>query len=518
MRNTRSNGVVPVALMMLVGVTLLYAAISRGVFLFGDDTIMFQVTESMVERRSFAVTSPTFDAVATNPTLDAAGFTASAIPGDDGRGYAKYGIGQSLVAIPAFLFATYPLPHVLVLKIMVDPYGNQLTGTVIYGTSLINPLIGGATVALLFLLVVELGYRQRTALVLAGMLAVGTLLMHYAGTFLSEPLTALALTTVVYGLLRANRVAGTDRAIRWLLLSGFAAGLALATKLAIGVALVAPGLWLLWIALRWERSIGRAAMRMCLAWSGPIALWLIVVGVYNAVRFGSPFDSGYGAEASAYTTPLLTGLQGLLLSPGRGMFWYNPPLLLALVGAVWFGRRYPALALTILGMLVGVLLLYGRYYVWWGGGVWGPRFLVPLLPLLLLPAAEIVERAWYWRIWQVTVGVIAAAGLLISLLPLLVPFDRYVGEYAASADRLHAELWHVGDSPIVVAMRDLLHGRVTLDVAAVRYADVRLTILSVMMGMVGLAVLVLAVRRVSRDESAARPPLRAMPDTPAASR
>ncbi|MCO5176919.1 MAG: phospholipid carrier-dependent glycosyltransferase [Thermomicrobiales bacterium] len=518
MRNTRSDGARTVALLILVGVTLLYAAVARGVFLFGDDTLMFQVTESMVERRSFAVTSPTFDAVAADPTLDAAGFTASAMPGEDGRGYAKYGIGQSLVAIPAFVFATYPLPHLLALKIVVDQFGNQLTGTVIYGTSLINALLGGATVALLFLLAIELGYRQRTALALAGLLAVGTLLMHYAGTFLSEPLTALCLTAVVYGLQRAQRVAGTDRAIRWLLLSGFAAGLALATKLAIGVALVAPGLWLLWFALRWERSVGRATVRMCLAWGGPIALWLVGVGAYNAVRFGSPFDSGYGAEASAYTTPLLTGLEGLLLSPGRGLFWYNPPLLLALVGVVWFGRKHPALSLTILGMLAGTLLLYGQYYVWWGGGVWGPRFLVPLLPLLLLPAAELIERAWDRQVWRVALGAVAALGLFVSLLPLLVPFDRYVVEYAASADQLHAALWQVADSPIVVAVRDVLHFRVTLDIAAVRYADVRLTILTLVMGLAGLLVLLLAVRRVNRAESAAQRSRPAMPDMPEALR
>ena len=35
------------------------------------------------------------------------------------------------------------------------------------------------------------------------------------------------------------------------------------------------------------------------------------------------------------------------------------------------------------------LLLISRYYQWYGGGSWGPRFLVPLLPLWILPAAEI---------------------------------------------------------------------------------------------------------------------------------
>ncbi|HMM43161.1 MAG TPA: hypothetical protein PKA95_14795, partial [Thermomicrobiales bacterium] len=116
-----------VALLVLAGVTLVYVAISRGVFLYGDDTLMYQVTRSMVEDGDFSVTSPTYDEVAANPALDAAGFTASAVPGDDGGRYAKYGIGQSLVAIPAYVAAEYLISHVLPLHIGIDPYGNQLT-------------------------------------------------------------------------------------------------------------------------------------------------------------------------------------------------------------------------------------------------------------------------------------------------------------------------------------------------------------------------------------------------------
>lgn len=505
-----------VALLVLAGVTLVYVAISRGVFLYGDDTLMYQVTRSMVEDGDFSVTSPTYDEVAANPALDAAGFTASAVPGDDGGRYAKYGIGQSLVAIPAYVAAEYLISHVLPLDIGIDPYGNQLTGTLVYGTSLVNALFGGATVALLFLLAVELGYRQRTALVLAGLLAFGTLLAHYAASFLSEPLTALCLTAVVYGLVRA-RSAGMAPA--WLALSGFAAGLALATKLAIGVALVAPGLWLLWLVWQRERGLTRGAARALLAWGAPVALWLAGIGAYNWARFGSPLDSGYGEEASAYTTPLLTGLEGLLLSPGRGVFWYDAPLMLALAGAVWFGRRHPGPALVILGMLAGTLLLYGRYYVWWGGGVWGPRFLAPLLPLLLLPAAEVVERAWAGRYAAVAgVAAVAVAGIAVTLLPLLAPFDRYVVEYAASPETLRDALWNIADSPIVVAAGDVLDGEVTLDVAAMRYGEGRLVVISLLSGALGLALLAAAAVRVSRAAPASGRPSPSTPDSRAASR
>lgn len=507
----RRDGATVVALLVLVGVALIYGATSRGVLLYGDDTLMFQVTRSIVEDGDFSVTSPTYAEVAADPSLNAGGFTASAMPGEDGDRYAKYGIGQSLVAIPAYVAAEYLIAHLLALGIVVDPYGNQLTGTLVFGTGLANALIGAATVALLFLLVVELGYRQRTALVLAGLLAFGTLLPHYAASFLSEPLAALCLTLVVYGLVRAR---GAGLPPGWLAVSGFAAGLALATKLALGVALLAPGLWLLWMV--WDRYRLSLAdvVRPLFAWGGPVAFWLAGVGAYNWLRFGSPLDSGYGAEASAYTTALRTGLEGLVLSPGKGLFWYDPPLLLALIGAVWFGRRHPGLALVVLGMLAGMLLLYGRYYVWWGGGVWGPRFLVPLLPLALLPAAEVVERAWAGRRWAVaSVAAAGVLGLIVTALPLVVPFDSYVIAYTSSPERLHDAIWNLADSPIVVSAGDVLDADVTLDIAAMRYGDGRLVVASLLAGLLGLALLAVAALRVRRAEDGRGRRWSASPDT-----
>jgi len=190
-----------VALVLFVAVSLIYIALSRGVFLYGDDILMFQVTEGIVERGTFAVTSP-----------HDGGDNARSIPGEDGQGYAKYGIGQSLVAIPMYVVSDLLLEPLLPLEDEHDPYGNQRLGPIIYGTALTNALLGGAAVALTWLLARVLAYSRQTACVLALFLAFATPLTHYAATFLSEPLTTLALLTTVYGLVRAASIAtGTLR-------------------------------------------------------------------------------------------------------------------------------------------------------------------------------------------------------------------------------------------------------------------------------------------------------------------
>ena len=43
----------------------------------------------------------------------------------------------------------------------------------------------------------------------------------------------------------------------------------------------------------------------------------------------------------------------------------------------------------MLAVTTGPLLLASAYYQWHGGGCWGPRLLVPILPVALLPAGEV---------------------------------------------------------------------------------------------------------------------------------
>ena len=269
--------------------------------------------------------------------------------------------------------------------------------------------------------------------------------------------------------------------------------MALASRIAIGVTLIAPGLWLLWLAWRWGRQRWRDGLLACVAWGTPIALWLAGIGAYNWVRFGDVLETGYGDEASEFTEPFLTGLSGLLISPGKGLLWYSPPLLLAIAGYWRFARRRPDLTLVIAGMFAATLALYSRYYIWDGGGVWGTRFLLPLIPLLLLPAGEVIERLWQTgtnrRIITTAVVIVAALGLWVSAISIVVPFDRYVNEYNAASELKDAATWEIDASPIVVHTERVDDFTTGPDIAAVRYKDIRLAVIALVTGVAGLVML-----------------------------
>jgi hypothetical protein len=60
--------------------------------------------------------------------------------------------------------------------------------------------------------------------------------------------------------------------------------------------------------------------------------------------------------------------------------------LAALWGYRRLHRRDPQLALVAVAMLVANLIFHARFASWAGEGSWGPRYLVPFLPWLILPA------------------------------------------------------------------------------------------------------------------------------------
>src|SRR5204862_342052 len=83
---------------------------------------------------------------------------------------------------------------------------------------------------------------------------------------------------------------------------------------------------------RWSRRPPRDWTPLAAA----LALALLGHLVYDLARFGNPFETGYGAQATlaAYTTPMVVGLYGLLISSGKGVLWFAP----ALSSAPWGWR------------------------------------------------------------------------------------------------------------------------------------------------------------------------------------
>ena len=115
------------------------------------------------------------------------------------------------------------------------------------------------------------------------------------------------------------------------------------------------------------------------------AIGVVPLLIYNWLAFGNPLEQGYGTKP--FDTSPLSGLYGLLLSPSRGLFVYEPYILFAFATIVLLKPGRDHLELRLLSLTyawAATAILYSTYAEWWGGRVFGPRFLDDLAPALFV--------------------------------------------------------------------------------------------------------------------------------------
>jgi len=377
-----------VALALSLFLLAIYLLTYSGDIHSSDGLSMLSVTESLVKRGDYD----------TNQIL-----WMGLQQGTFGRGgelYSRKGIGASLVALPlAWLGLSVPF------------WGFVQT------TLLLNVAVTALSGLLVFLYLRRLGYSWEVGLLVALLFGLGTMAWPYSKYFFSEPLTGLALLATAYLLLRFRETQATGD----LALAGTSLGLAIVTRLA--TAAVAPLFLLLLLAYSPpDRVSYRRLIPFLAAFLIPLILWGLLIGGYNYLRFGNPLVTGYLPQES-FRTPLLTGLVGLLISPGRGLFLYCPLFLALLPSLPTFLRRHRLEGLFYLSLTTIYILLYSKWFMWHGGFAWGPRFLVPIIPFLVIPLAPLIEGLHGKA--KAAFALLSAITMAIQILGLSVHFARF---------------------------------------------------------------------------------------------
>ncbi len=372
----------------------------------GDEETMFRVTQSLLTRGALDITQEEFWL----PTSDVPEFlprqpvrnsalivTTSAVVGREGRFYSKYGLGQSLLAIPLYLFG----------RTVSGPAGAR------FAVSLLNAFVLAGCGWLMVELGQALGYRRATAMWLALAFALTTLAWPYVKTFYSQPAVTFCLLLMVYAALRWEQ----SPQARWPWLLG-AAGFAL-LLFRLGEAIVFPVL-LIYLFLA-SRRVQRWDWLLPLA-VGILAA-LLITGMYNQARFGSWTNTGY--YEAGWNNPFWHGLYGLLFSPGKGVLLYAPLLVVGAAGGLALAQKRLAAAGLFLGLWLTYLVFYAKYDFWTGGFNWGPRFLLPVVPFGLLPVGTILEDG-RGRLPVLVFGLFFILGLAAQAPAILVDHSRFL--------------------------------------------------------------------------------------------
>jgi hypothetical protein len=243
-------------------------------------------------------------------------------------------------------------------------------------------------------------------------LGAATLILPFSTLYFSHVLSAL-LGFAAFALVWRERSGPTSP--RRLAVAGLLAGLAVVCEYPLAITALIVGVYAISRRAGMRGLVGRAA-----AYGGGVVAGVAPLIAYQWWAFGSPLHAGY-VGAIAWTGVSGHDVLGLndpgffgvtlpragdalsLLFGGRGLLTLAPVLVMAVAGLVLLYRsQWRAEARTIAAIALSYLVYNAGYWLPFGGGSPGPRFLIPMLPFLALGLGPA------WRRWPAVTLALAA--------------------------------------------------------------------------------------------------------------
>jgi hypothetical protein len=319
----------------------------------------------------------------------------------DGRRYSKYGVGL------AFLFVPYAAFSKLLSSLINVPNDLML----LFLLSFYNVIFGAGTCVVTFLIARYFNASKIVSVSLALILAFATMCWRYSVWDFSEAAQMFFLTVTIYLVIK-----NTYKSIFF---SSLAIFLSCFIKIANIVFIPVFFFYILFNNCKGNRAyLKKPALFLIF----PL-LFSASILYLNFIRFGNPLETGYGLETSAfYLTGAVRHAGNLLFSMDKGIFIYNPILLLAVFGYIKFLKSYRREAILFLCIILITLAISASFYGWEGGWCWGPRFLVPTLPLWLVPLFFLFSKK---KIFLIVLSFLVILSFLIQVISVLQKTQEY---------------------------------------------------------------------------------------------
>ncbi|HEX7018108.1 MAG TPA: hypothetical protein VF209_04345 [Patescibacteria group bacterium] len=351
-----------------------------------------------------------------------------------GQAFSPTGLGYSLALLPAVALEDAFLHLSQTEPIAFFPLENDWP--VLLFASMTNAAFGALLAVVLYLYMRDIGLTHLQAILLSLVGLVSSNLWVYTKHVFPQLMFVSFLMLSFYWLRKAVKTR------QWLLMIG--------AGMAYGVVVISynptylfplPAIGIYYLFLSSARFslayIKKIVSDVLLAGIG-ILPFLVLYTWFNWVRFGGLTATGYGTGGIPLPTippayVLLEGTWGLLFSPGKSIFIYTPLLLVLII--FWFKIKKKVLPEVVAGIILFVTYVYFTatllgdvdYLVWHGDSSWGPRYLLPVLPLALVVIGHIFTQLSRWQkiliFWPLCV-----IGIWIELVSILLPYQiRFAG-------------------------------------------------------------------------------------------
>ena len=382
----------------------------------------------------------------------------------------------------------------------------------VHGTWLFNIFVAAITCGLFFQYTRLLKYSDTVALSGALLLGLTTALWVYSKTLFREPLVALLLLSTAFALEGWRRV-GNLRGIGWAVVAVLSIIAMTFTKNSGIVAL--PALLVLLIpdavfnlrifSLKTQgtnspkktdqRRLSANTLTLGHISDGILIILIVFVTIITFSRTGyQQFSELLLQISGSFRGGITYGQDALfvyLFSIGGSIWGTSPVLLFAIPGCVLLirqgKRRFVwCIVLLLTGYAMSHALLTGQH--WFGGVSFPPRFLMPILPIMMLGVLPVLEwllqkgRSLLWRIaavllilYSFLVQLIGGLSLLLAYNGLLPPQSNGLYEWAGGLTDVRYLRWVLLPRSWSSIGFDTAWSRLDMPIFAIIYAGLTVT-------------------------------------------
>lgn len=326
----------------------------------------------------------------------------------NGNYYSDKPPGRAIFGIPVYILDKF--------------FGFTSEQQVYFSMEIITVMISALSVVLIYRFAIFLKIHKNTALILAIIYGFATISWAFSRTFFAHPYSAffnlLALYTLLLALKKNER--------KYLIYSGISMGISFLMEYTNFFVIIVFGAYYLY------RNRLKNIPNIFILGISFLAVVSILL-VYDYSIFGNPlittesYQLSYGNIVQTQlfkTSELRNGLNGLLFSNTGGLFYFSPILLLSVFGLFQWIREdinnkkieYRYLSLILLLSFVSVLLFYAAKEGWRGGNSFGPRYLLPVIPFLLIPLGKAVQQNSKNKLFWIVFSIFFVYSIFVALL------------------------------------------------------------------------------------------------------
>ncbi|KFM20083.1 Alg9-like mannosyltransferase protein [Marine Group I thaumarchaeote SCGC AAA799-P11] len=300
-----------------------------------------------------------------------------------------------------------------------------------------GPFFSALSVSTLFLVSRTFNFSIKTSLLLSFLFGFSTILWAYSQTSLNSVLSTFF---ILLGFLFFRNFQNTSSHYH-LVLSSIIFGLAFLTR-QDSILFIIPLFFFMLYELRNKNKKIKHFFSFIIPLTSSYGISLLIdyvrVGLVNS---SAPltYASYVGGQGMI---PVHLNMFGLLFSPGVGLMIFAPILITIFFSFPHFYKNHKPECILFASVVGFFLLFYGSSGTWHGLNAWGPRYLVPIIPFLILPLGSSIEKIKHIS-FKISITFLAILGAFFNLLYLIQDVSWFIWGILGSRK---GGLYDIGDA------------------------------------------------------------------------